>query len=139
MPAPLLACMLAAAIRYDLPPRVLPAIWEVERGAIGLVHHNTNGSDDLGLMQINTQWIGLLSQITRMPATQTAARLVSDGCFNIAASALILRSYLNETHGNLLQAVGDYHSHTPELNSAYQKRVLQQAIRLFSNKNPSPE
>ncbi|OUI84191.1 lytic transglycosylase [Gluconobacter sp. DsW_056] len=139
MPAPLLACMLAAAIRYDLPPRVLPAIWEVERGAIGLVHHNTNGSDDLGLMQINTQWVGLLSQITRMPATQTAARLVSDGCFNIAASALILRSYLNQTHGNLLEAVGDYHSHTPQLNSAYQKRVLQQARRLFAAGNSPQE
>ncbi|WP_373320750.1 lytic transglycosylase domain-containing protein, partial [Acetobacter estunensis] len=132
MPAPLLACMLAAAIRYDIPPRVLPAIWEVERGAIGLVHRNANGTDDLGLMQINTQWITTISQITHMPAVQTAARLVSDGCFNIAASAMILRTYMNETHGDLMQAIGNYHSHTPSLNNAYQKQVTRKAMQLFS-------
>ncbi|NHN86409.1 transglycosylase SLT domain-containing protein [Acetobacter musti] len=132
MPAPLLACMLAAAIRYDIPPRVLPSIWQVERGAIGLVHRNSDGSSDLGLMQINTQWIEPISKLSRLPAVQTAARLVSDGCFNIAASAVILRSYINESHGDLMKAVGDYHSHTPALNQSYQKRVIAEATRLFS-------
>ncbi|NHO32827.1 lytic transglycosylase domain-containing protein [Acetobacter fallax] len=132
MPAPLLACMLAAAIRYDIPPRVLPSIWQVERGAIGLVHRNRDGSSDLGLMQINTQWIQPLSKLSRMPAVQTAARLVSDGCFNIAASAVVLRSYITESHGDLMKAIGDYHSHTPRLNDAYQKKVMSEATRLFA-------
>jgi hypothetical protein len=131
MPAPLLACMLAAAIRYDIPPRVLPTIWQIERGAKGAIHRNRDGSSDLGLMQINTQWIATLSQVTHMPAVQTAARLVSDNCFNIAASAFVLRNYLNETHGDLMKAIGDYHSHTPTLNQEYQKKIMEQARRLF--------
>ncbi|NHN87693.1 lytic transglycosylase domain-containing protein [Acetobacter conturbans] len=131
MPAPLLACMLAAAIRYDIPPRVLPTIWEVERGAIGMIRRNKDGSSDLGLMQINTRWIQPIAQLSRLPEVQTAARLVSDGCFNVAASAVVLRTYLNESHGDLMKAIGDYHSHTPALNSAYQKKVMTQALRLF--------
>ncbi|MFT8719647.1 lytic transglycosylase domain-containing protein [Acetobacter sp.] len=132
MPAPLLACMLAAAIRYDIPPRVLPAIWEIERGANGMVRRNKDGSSDLGLMQINTRWIQPIAELTRMPEVQAAARLVSDGCFNVAASAMVLRTYLNETHGDLMKAVGDYHSHTAGLNEAYQKKVIAQARRLFA-------
>lgn len=134
MPAPLLACMLAAAIRYDIPPRVLPSIWEVERGTAGMVRKNRDGSSDLGLMQINTRWVQPIAGLTRMPEVQVAARLVSDSCFNVAASALVLRTYLNETHGDLMQAIGNYHSHTPALNSAYQKQVLRQAWKLFPGK-----
>lgn len=57
MGVPFLACMTAAAAFYHLPPRALPAIHAVEGGAVGVVSHNTNGSDDLGVMQINTIWL----------------------------------------------------------------------------------
>jgi hypothetical protein len=56
---------------------------------------------------------------------------VEESCFNIASAGLIMRLYLNETHGDLLLAVGDYHSHTKALNEAYQARVLAAAARLF--------
>lgn len=133
MPAPLFACMLAAALRYHIPERVLPAIWEVEHGHAGSIHSNTDGSVDMGLMQINSLWLRPLAQIVNMTPTQTAARLVSDNCFNVAASALILRSFLDETHGNLMQAIGDYHSHTPELNQQYQRKILAEAQRLYGS------
>ncbi|GBR52498.1 BfpH protein [Neokomagataea thailandica NBRC 106555] len=131
MPAPLFACMLAAALRYNIPERVLPAIWQVEHGRAGSVHSNSDGSFDMGLMQINSLWIKPLAQIVHMSPTQTAARLVSDNCFNLAASALILRSFLNETHGNLMEAIGDYHSHTPALNQHYQQRIINEARKLY--------
>ena len=57
MSIPLLACMAGAAAFYHLPPRVLPSIQAVEGGAIGAVHLNSDGSQDLGLMQINTSWV----------------------------------------------------------------------------------
>lgn len=134
MPASLLACMLAAALRYNIPPRVLPAIWEVERGRTGLSQPNTDGSVDMGLMQINSLWIPLLARITRLPPSQVKSRLVSDNCFNVTASALILRTFLNETHGDLLRAIGNYHSHTPTLNHLYQQKVLAQAKRLYTKR-----
>jgi hypothetical protein len=56
---------------------------------------------------------------------------VAEPCFNIAAAGLIMRVYLDETHGDLLQAIGDYHSHTRALNLDYQARVLAAAEKLF--------
>ncbi|KXV18988.1 lytic transglycosylase domain-containing protein [Gluconobacter oxydans] len=132
MPFPLLACVIASAIRYDLPPRVLPIIQKVEGGAVGMVHQNRDGSADLGLMQINTRWVQTLADVAHLPATQTAARLVSDSCFNVAAAALILRTLINQEHGNVMQAIGDYHSHTPVLNESYRQKVLDTAKSLFS-------
>jgi hypothetical protein len=66
---------------------------------------------------------------------QTAQRLVYDPCFNIAASALILRSYLAETNGALLPAIGDYHSHTPALNNAYTVMAENKARELFADQH----
>ena len=41
------------------------------------------------------------------------------------------RLYLNEAHGNLMIAIGHYHSHTPGLSAAYQQKVLDAAGTLF--------
>ena len=58
-------------------------------------------------------------------------------CFNIAAAGLIMRSYLAETHGDLMRAVGAYHSHTPALNVDYQAHVLAAARRMFAPARPT--
>jgi hypothetical protein len=131
MSVPFLACMAAAAAFYHLPPRVLPSIQAVEGGKVGLVRINTNGSADLGLMQVNTIWIEPLAGLARMNTEAVTDRLVHDPCFNIAASAAIMRLYLAEAHGNLMAAIGYYHSHTPGLGAAYQDKVLAAAIALF--------
>ena len=131
MAIPLVSCMIAAATFYHLPPRVLPSIQAVEGGRLGSVHADADGSQDLGLMQVNTRWIQPLSRVTRMTPAAVRVRLIRDGCFNIAAAAAIMRTYLNESGGDLMLAVGDYHSHTPALLQDYQARVLQSATSLF--------
>ena len=132
MSIPFLACMAAAAAFYHLPPRVLPSIQAVEGGGPGLVQPNANGSADLGLMQINTIWIEPLAAYAHMTQQATIDRLIDDPCFNIAASAAIMRIYLTEARGDLMTAIGFYHSHTPALGSAYQLKVLSSAGALFS-------
>ena len=131
MAIPFLACMVAAASFYHLPPRVLPSIQVVEGGRPGIVSRNTDGSADLGVMQVNTLWVPQFATITGMTAEAVRTRLVVDPCFNIAAAGAIMRVYLNEAGGDLLRAVGYYHSHTPERASEYQARVLGAATRLF--------
>ncbi len=131
MAVPFLACMALVASIYKLPPRVLPSIHAVEGGQVATVHVNTDGSQDLGLMQVNTRWIGTLSRYTGQTPDFVRASLLSRPCYNIAAAGLILRTYLNETHGELMPAVGDYHSHTPPLNQAYQALVVRSAANLF--------
>jgi hypothetical protein len=131
MTIPFLACMVAAASFYHLPPRVLPSIQVVEGGRIGTVSRNADGSADLGVMQVNTLWVPRFAEITGMTRDAVRDRLVTDPCFNIAAAAAIMRTYLNESNGDLLRAVGYYHSHTPVLRDEYQAKVLQAATKLF--------
>jgi soluble lytic murein transglycosylase-like protein len=131
MALPFLACMVAAAAWYHLPPRVLPAIQSVEGGRPGMVSHNTDGSEDLGPMQVNSSWTPRFAALVKQPEPLVRARLIYDPCFNIAAAGAIMRVYLNEAHGDLLVAVGWYHSHTPERSMAYRDQVLRAAERLF--------
>jgi len=131
MAAAILACMLASAMHYRLPPRVLPAIQRVEGGVMGKVSQNTDGSVDIGLMQINSRWILPIASMTHQTPSQVATRLALEPCFNVAAAAMILRMALDNEHGNLLRAIGDYHSRTLPLNMAYQRKVIAAATELY--------
>jgi hypothetical protein len=131
MAASYLACLALVSGFYHLPPRVLPSIAVVEAGRVGLVRPDADGSADLGLMQINTRWIAPLARNTGLPVSIVRHRLLQEPCFNIATAGAIMRIYLQEEAGNLLRAVGDYHSHTPLLNRSYQAAVLRAAGRLY--------
>jgi hypothetical protein len=132
MSVPFLACMLAAAAFYHLPPRVLPSIQAVEGGQIGTLHANSNGTSDLGPMQVNTIWVQPLAQATHMTEESVFQRLRDDACFNVAAAAAIMRIYLSEARDDLMTAIGLYHSHTPALGEGYQQKVADAAVTLFS-------
>ena len=82
-------------------------------------------------MQINSVWVPPLAAYTRLSQADVRNRLIHQSCFNIAAAGAILRAYLQETRGDLMQAIGDYHSHTPLLNRTYQIAVESAATRLF--------
>ena len=131
MPVPFLACMSLVAHLYALPPRVLPSIQAVEGGRPGTIHRNTDGSADLGVMQVNTLWVPALVRYTRTDAETVRRRLLGEPCYNIAAAGAIMRTYLDEARGDLMRAVGDYHSHTAALNRLYQGEVLQAATLMF--------
>ena len=131
MTVPYLACMALVAQIYSLPPRVLPSIQAEEGGGPGVEHRNSDGSTDLGVMQINTLWLPTLSRYTRLDPAEVRRRLLFRPCFNIAAGGLILRTYLDETRGDLMHAIGNYHSHTPLLNQNYQLKVRQSAAAMF--------
>ena len=101
---------------------------------MGTVHPNTDGSEDLGLMQINTRWLPTLARYTGQTEAFVRQQLLDRACYNIAAAGLIMRTYLDETRGELMRAVGNYHSHTPPLNVAYQARVMASAEGLFGRR-----
>lgn len=131
MAVPFLACMAMVAQMYHLPPKLLPSIQAVEGGSVGNVSVNTNATEDLGVMQINTIWVPVVARATG--ATEAAARtaLITLPCFNIRVAGAILRQYLNESGQNVMRAVGYYHSHTPAQNMRYKMLVLRSAERLY--------
>jgi soluble lytic murein transglycosylase-like protein len=119
----LAACLMLAAQTYQVPPAVLVGIMKAEGGEIGQQVKNTNGSYDLGPMQINTVWIPELAENWGVNE-ETALRWVrDDACTNIGVSAWILRSHLNETD-SLPKAIQHYHSRTPHYGQPYKERVI---------------
>lgn len=130
MVIPYYSCMVAAEAAYHLPVHALPAIQKVEGGWVGAVRPNSNGSHDLGLMQVNTLWVAPLAYASGLPASEVATRLILDPCFNITAAAYVLHHYVLEEHGDLWRAIGDYHSHSTWLSTTYKLKVLSEAMAL---------
>lgn len=131
-PGTIRACILTAAAAYHEPPAVLLILLNVEGGTLGAVSHNTDGTVDIGPMQVNQIWIPQIA--THWGATQQATFLALRDifCANIEAGAWILRQGLDEARGDFWQGVGYYHSHDPRYKRAYLQSVLAQALRLES-------
>lgn len=129
-PTLLAACIIISAQTYDVPPGVLLGIMQVEGGRAGLESRNTNGSSDLGIMQINTIWLPELSR--RWGVSQSTARkwIRDDGCANIAVASWILRQRI-DTAGSLWGGIAGYHSFTPALGSRYANKVAS-AMRRYN-------
>ncbi|PKM46955.1 MAG: hypothetical protein CVV05_00635 [Gammaproteobacteria bacterium HGW-Gammaproteobacteria-1] len=80
---------------------------------------NKNGTADFGPAQINSTWIRRFRD-RGIPAS--ADLLENHVCFNLYASGWILRYELDRAP-DFWTGVGNYHSHTPEYNRSYIKRV----------------
>lgn len=117
-------CLMLAAQNYNVPPAVMLGIMHVEGGRVGqAVGPNTNGTYDLGPMQINTMHLPTLARHWRVN-TVTAMRMVKDDpCVNVNVAAWILRQRLNES-GNLTLAIAHYHSKTPRFGYVYARKVI---------------
>lgn len=98
-------------------------IMQVEGGRVGQQVLNTNGSYDLGPMQINTIWVPRLAKYWGVEEGTAKRWIRDDPCTNMGVSAWILRRHLNET-GSLSKAIAYYHSRTPTLGYAYKNRVV---------------
>lgn len=132
----LAVCIFAAAQTYAVPPSVILGILHVEGGRAGQAVSNTNGTFDLGPMQINTLWIPQLAKYWRVPE-KTALRLVrDDACVNIGVGAWILRSKMNDS-GSLYQGIAWYHSATPHLGQKYRDKVVRAMQRYRLVRQPS--
>ncbi|MCB9963421.1 MAG: lytic transglycosylase domain-containing protein [Rhodospirillales bacterium] len=117
------ACLLMAAQTYAVPPAALVGIYQVEGGRVGQEVRNSNGSYDLGPMQINTIWMPQLAKKWKVSEERAKKWVRDDPCTNAGVAAWILKGHLKETH-NLSQALAHYHSKTPQFGSKYKKKVV---------------
>lgn len=118
------ACLFLAANTYEIPPAALMGIYQIESGKLGQEVANSNGTYDLGPMQINTIWLPDLARRWGV-SQETARRLVrDDACTNVGVAAWILRQHLDET-GNIATAIAHYNSRTPLYGGQYKSKVVQ--------------
>ena len=123
-------CITAAAKVYRLPPAVLVILLNVERGSLGHVSPNTNGTVDIGPIQVNEIWLPEVAAHWNATIADAYRALRDNFCANVEAGAWILRRGLDEARGDFWEGVGYYHSHTPEHKTRYLQEVLRQVLRL---------
>lgn len=119
----LAACLMLASQTYSVPPAVLVGIYKAEGGQVGQEVRNTNGSYDLGPMQINTIWMPDLAAKWGVNEETAHKWVRDDACTNVGVAAWILKGHLDETK-SLSQAIAHYHSRTPLHGTKYKSRVI---------------
>ena len=119
-------CVTSAASLAGVHPAVLIGIMDKEGGRVGGKTQNKNGTFDYGPMQVNTVWLGKLSQFGI-----TKELLMNNGCVNVHIGAWVLAVQIRE-YGNTWAAVGAYHSRTPFRRDAYAADVIKRLQRLYA-------
>jgi len=109
-----------------VPQAALYAILDVEGGRVGEAWLNTNGSYDMGPMQINSLWLRALA---RQGVSEND--LINDGCRNVHAGAWILAREMQTRKG--MAGVGAYHSKTPRHQKRYRAAIVRSLRKIKSN------
>jgi hypothetical protein len=117
-------CSITAAIKYEVPANIVLAVAEQEGGKPGQWVRNTNGSDDVGPMQFNTNYLADLKRYGITPDDVAKA-----GCYSYDLAAWRLRGHLRHDTGDIWTRAADYHSRTPEYNAPYRLDLIRRAAK----------
>jgi hypothetical protein len=123
-------CIEAAAQAYRVPPAILVILLNVEGGSLGAVSPNTNGTVDIGPMQVNEIWLPGIAAHWGTSQRVAFLALRDSFCANVEAGTWILRQGLDEAKGDFWEGVAYYHSHDPLHKQTYLRAVLEQVLRL---------
>ncbi|WP_298673928.1 lytic transglycosylase domain-containing protein [uncultured Sphingomonas sp.] len=124
------ACVRQAARGHDWLEKTLWGLRYQEAGWLGAEVANTNGTHDLGPLQINSSWVPRIARLVGRPEKQVRYWLRYDACFNADAARWIFLSALRAS-GDYWKAVGIYHSPTGWRQRAYAAKVAGHMRRAF--------
>jgi hypothetical protein len=123
-------CLKAAADLHHVPAGLLVLLINVEAGRLGAISQNSNGTVDIGPMQVNDSWIPKIARHWGASTELSYHALRDSFCANVEGGAWILRQALDEARGSLWEGVALYHSHAPIHKLEYMRLVYAQAMRL---------
>ncbi|MBR2172780.1 MULTISPECIES: lytic transglycosylase domain-containing protein [Sphingopyxis] len=115
-------CIRSAAHGKPWLERTLWGLRDQEGGWIGAAVVNSNGTHDLGPLQINSWWVPKIAALVRRSETHVRHWLQNDACFNAEAARWIFLSGLAVT-GDYWKAIGVYHSPTAWRQARYATSV----------------
>jgi hypothetical protein len=98
------------------------ALRQKEGGWIGAQVRNSNGSFDLGPMQVNDWWVPKIAALIDRDVVSVRNWLTDDPCFNVGAAKWIFLSALSQTK-DYWQSIGVYHSPNRRRQIAYARDV----------------
>lgn len=120
-------CIVAASAYYNVPSALITAVLVVEGGRVGHVSPNTNGTVDMGPMQINSIH---LPKFKAMGVPREA--IVNSACVNIAAGTYILDNRLAEQSRLSWDGAANYHSKTPKYHNRYLELLQETYVRILA-------
>ncbi|WP_260833954.1 lytic transglycosylase domain-containing protein [Sphingopyxis sp. P1IMeth2] len=123
-------CIRAAAGGRQWLERTLWGLRDQEGGWIGAEVRNSDGSHDLGPLQVNSWWVGKIASVTGRSPVLIRWWLANDACFNVDAARWIFLSGLHAT-GDYWKAIGTYHSPTLWRQRRYANAVSEHLRRRF--------
>lgn len=116
------SCIRQASLGHPWLEKTLWGLRDQEAGWIGAEVRNSNGSHDLGPLQINSWWIPRIAALVGHSPGQVRFWLRFDPCFNAEAARWIFLSALRSTD-NYWKAIGIYHSPTAWRQTRYVNSV----------------
>jgi hypothetical protein len=119
-----IVCSITASVKYGVPANILLAVAEKENGKPGQWVKNTNGSDDVGSMQFNTNYLYDLRKYGI-----TSEDVAEKGCYPFDLAAWRISKHLNNDKGDIWTRAADYHSRTPEYNAVYRADLIRKASK----------
>ncbi|AOK23054.1 lytic transglycosylase [Burkholderia ubonensis] len=124
-------CLDDAAAFHHVNVSLMRGIAMVESGMkTNAVNTNTNGTTDIGLMQINSSWLPTLSR------EGISEQSLYDPCTNAFVGAWILSQNIRQL-GPTWNAIGAYNSASPDKRLAYARKVYD-AIQTIPDTPDSP-
>ncbi|WP_410483025.1 lytic transglycosylase domain-containing protein [Sphingobium sp. KCTC 72723] len=123
-------CIARSAAGRGWLAKTLWGLRDQEGGWIGAEVANSDGSHDLGPLQVNSWWVPRLATITGRPERHVRHWLKQDACFNVEAARWIFLSGLATTR-DYWKAIGVYHSPTGWRQQRYTSSVLVHLRRRF--------
>lgn len=118
-------CVVASSAYYNVPPEIVVTLAIQEGGRLGRVSKNSNGTVDMGPMQINSIH---LDRFRRYGVSRE--HIINNECVNVAVGAYILRREMNDSPNDYWRAAGNYHSRTPVYHNRYLRSIQAIYLRL---------
>lgn len=128
------ACIISASSTFGVPADVMVGILKTEGGTVGQCVTHSNGREDCGPFQINSEtWIKPLSKIHFEGNQKLTRKMLKDhGCYNAHIAAWILRQSIDDAGGNVLKGVTYYHHPKNKyFQSKYKERFTEKYKSLF--------
>lgn len=116
------SCIRKASLGQPWLEKTLWGLRDQEAGWLGAEIRNSNGSHDLGPLQINSWWVPRIAGKVHRSEEQVRNWLRFDACFNAEAARWVFLSALRST-GDYWTAIGAYHSPTHWRQQRYRNAV----------------
>ena len=113
-------CYEEAGLEYNINPVLLQVISKTESNLNQTaINTNPNGTQDIGLMQINSSWVKSLNL--------DADLLLSDPCYNLKTGAEILSKCI-EQYGYRWEAIGCYNAASKDKRVKYSWKIFKELV-----------